>query len=569
MSGRGFVVRPITPPLWGISAPGWSPKLLQVCKSVPGMEWKGALRAGVGYVDAIEVAVAALRAFNLNVDDSALLAEVDVRPPHEHNLLVSYAESRDYQRLGIDFLVATGPSGALLADDMSCGKCHMSLRAARAFKRKTVILCPSHVRGVWERPPAPAKGDEHGGEVTRWWGDAAKAGIERLYGLKPRALNPEAMVAIVHYDIVHAWVDELLKWGVRTWIADEAHVLLNPTSRRSIACRVLARACSVRMALTGTPMPGRPRDMWNLLDTLSESRFGDFFPYGKRYCGANRVEIAIAGGATKNVWDFNGRSNEEELSRRLSWMMLRRTKREVAKEMPPKTRQVIDVEVRPNARMSTVAFSASIKHTAAMRRALDISADSKLPAAINLTRSHLEDGHKIIVFTWRREIAERIARECAGDGQTNFIHGGVSAANRSKRIHALKTHVGAGLLACTIDSCSTGIDLSFADNAFFAELTWKPLDLLQAEDRVHRIGRGTPTLIQYMIGRGTADELVLAGVISKLDTFEAVVGSVGDGMKKALEGEKEKEEVGLSRLAAALRAMTEPEAPKARRKKAV
>ena len=444
----------------------------------------------------------------------------------------------------------------------------MTLRAARAFKHKTLIVCPSHVRGVWERPPSAALGDEHGGEVYRWWPDAAKLGIEAPYGLKVRQLNPAAQVAVIHYDIVHAWVEELLAWGFRFVAFDEIHALQTPTSRRSNACRALARAASVRVGLTGTPMANRPRDLWNLLDILSEGRFGDFFPFGKRYADAHKVEIAIAGGVTKTVWNFDGRSNEEELHRRLSWMMLRRTKREVAKEMPAKTRQVIDVEVRPVARMTFASMSASVTNSAAMRRALDISADAKLPAAVNLVKSHLEDGHKVIAFTWRREVAERIAGECAKLGLVGYVHGGIGASIRSKRIAALRAHKGPGVLACTIASCATGIDLSFADNGVFAELTWEWHALLQSEDRLHRIGRVVPTLIQYVIGRGTADELVLSGVISKLDTFEAVVGKAGDGMKAALEGEKEPEEKGLSRLAAALRAMTEPEAPKRKKKSA-
>ena len=82
------------------------------------MSWQGALRSQVGYVDAVEVAVAGLRLLGLFVDDEALKS--DEPDDYTHQLLASYAESRDYQKKGIDFIIARGPSGALLADDMSC-----------------------------------------------------------------------------------------------------------------------------------------------------------------------------------------------------------------------------------------------------------------------------------------------------------------------------------------------------------------------------------------------------------------------------------------------------------------
>lgn len=543
----GFRVRPVTPPLWAIGADYFSPKLQYFARQIPGLRWMGAHRAYVGYLDAVEAVAGTLRAAGFNVDD-ATIPPVDTG--YVHNIPVSYTRSRDYQKTGIDFLIAAGPGGALLADDLSLGKGHQSLRAARAFKHRTLVVCPSHVRGVWER--APSEGDEAGGEIHKWWPVAAKAGIERPYGLTPRPLSPAALITVIHYDVIHAWVDAIKEWAPGTFIGDELHVCQGASSRRSKAIAEITATCAVRIALTGTPPTDYPRDFHNLLNILSPDRFGNFFDYGRRYCNGRKVEIKIAGGVTKTVWNFDGRSNEDELRQRVGRMMLRRLKGDVAKEMPAKIRQVIDVQVP--ARSRVIPHFEQIKKSAAMRRSLDFAADAKLPHAIALVRSHLREGKKVVVFTWRKAVAESVAGECANDGLTSFIHSGVSQAQRSSRISKAKTNEGGSLLACTIDSISTGVDLSFASVAVFVELSWKPRELLQAEGRLHRIGILDPTLVQYVIARGTADELILAGVVRKLDTRDALLGKGDDRLREELAPEESQEDA-LARLADAIRGM--------------
>src|SRR5260370_9391559 len=113
------------------------------------------------------------------------------------------------------------------------------------------------------------------------------------------------------------------------------------------------------------------------------------------------------------------------------------------------------------------------------------------------------------------------------------IMGGLSETDRADSIMALRNAL-RGLLACTIDACSTGIDLTFGDVAVFVELTYEPTKLLQAEARLHRFGRHDPELVQYLIGRGSVDELVANAVIAKLDTFEAVMAGGAESLQAAL-----------------------------------
>ncbi len=541
----GFHVRPLTgSPLWAISAGYWSPKLNEAARSIPGTRWDGRVRAHVAYIDAIEQVVAKLREKGLKCDDTPELDR-----DYGHNLPASYEDAREYQETGIDFLIVTAGSGALLADEMGLGKGLQSTRAARALRRKTIVVCPSHVRGVWEREKTP---DDEGGELAKWW---PAAHVFCPYGLKPSPIPKGTDVVVIHYDIIHAWVKSLLEWYEGgTFIIDEAHVLLNPTSRRSKACREIARSSAGRMALTGTPPTDRVRDLYNIVDTISPDRFGDFFPFGIRYADGKKVDVRGPMGTTKTVWDFNGKSHMDELRRRLDWFTLRRTKREVMKDLPALQRQVVDVEIPATKRVVVSARIAGDKKR--MRAALDAAADGKMKHVIALVRNHLEEGQRVVVGTYRRAVCERLSNTLSEFAPTQFIHGGIARPNRDKIIQKLRKVEGPCCLVANIDCASTGIDLTFASVAVMAELVWEPRDLVQFEARLHRFKQTLNVLVQYVIARGTGDELILYAVINKLDNFLSLVeNDAGDGLKDALS----KQDEGLSRLTAALKKMGQAE----------
>ncbi len=549
----GFRLRQLpNSPLWSIGAGYYSPKLNQVTRTVPGMRFDPQLKAHVGYIDAIEQVVARLREINLNVDDPP---ENERKWPH--NLLVSYDGAREYQKEGIDFLINQAGSGAFLCDDLGLGKGFQTIKAARAFRRKTIIVCEAHVRGVWEREPEL---DDKGGELAKWW---PKANVFKPYGITPEPVPAKADVVVIHYDIVYAWVDVLLEWAEDTEAVyadrnltiafDEIQMLLSPTSRRSEACRALARVARGRIGLSGTPPVDKVKDLYNVVDTLCPGRFGEFFPFVMRHAGALQKEVDGPEKTKKLVWDFSGRSNVKELRQRLDWFCLRRTKREVMKELPAIQRQIIDVEVPAKHRIAMNARLVGDKKQ--MRMALDSAADGKFKSVIELIKSHLEAGQRVVVGTFRRAVCEKIADVIGEVAPTKFIHGGVPLTRRNKIVAELRRTEGPVCLVTTIDSTATGIDLTFANVGVFAELVWEPRDLAQWEGRTHRFGASTtePVLIQYVIARGTGDELILHAVINKLDNFlDLVETDAGDGLKEALVGKKDE---GLSRLAAALKKM--------------
>jgi SWI/SNF-related matrix-associated actin-dependent regulator 1 of chromatin subfamily A len=521
------------PGRFGIQEQRFSPALVSAGRAIPGMTWDATQRLWTGYSDAVAVTCDWLKGKGLRLETGALGGRVvPLLTPH------TFAGLRHYQADGVRFLLERAEEGVLLADDMGLGKSCQALTAAKTLGRKTLVVCPSYVRGVWWN-------SQTGGEIEKWWPESQGLEGECVYlpsGLKPGKKTIESLTAarvvVIHYDILAAWAGVLAQWlGLSgTVIFDEIHALQNESSKRSKSAKLVRAAAKYAIGLSGTPMTNRPRDLWNVLDTLSPGRFGkNFFGFGLRYCNGHKEEIPAIG---KTVWKFDGSSNTEELRARLGYLMLRRLKQDVALELPAKTRQVIWQDLKGASRPSGIALARNARELRAM---LDRSADQKLEAGLELVLGHLESqGAKVVVFCYRRAVAEWVAnaaRKSGFDGPVGVIHGGVSTLRRGKATEELKTSPGAGLLAVTIDSCSVGIDLSFAAVGVVLELTYEPHELLQLESRLHRFGARDPVLIQYLCLRGSIDELIAAKVISKLDTFEAVVGQTGDNLGSGLGGQ--------------------------------
>jgi SNF2 family DNA or RNA helicase len=549
-------------PLYALKSYSYSPALTWAAKCVPGMWWKDDQRAWCGYPDALEVVAALLKEKNIAVDLSALPKPDAWRSGPAFPFRES--ELRPYQCDGVRFLIAHAAEGALLADGMRLGKSCQSLVAARYFKSKTVVVCPSNVTGVWAEPRSL---DSKGGEIEKWWPQTMGAVFqpEGVKDVPAGAIPANVHIVVIHYDILYAWVPEILAWlngdPGYTLIIDEIHLVSGYDSRRAKAVRELARHAARRIGLSGTPMTNRPRDLHNAVDILCPGRLGPFFvrpdPYSpkqkmtgfaQRYCAAFEEQHG-SGPDAESHWNFNGSSNEEELHARLQHFMLRRVKSEVDAQLPPKTRQLVPVKV-PD-KFAIKPTSAMLVDKAAARRALDLAADGKFKPALELLKAHVEEGERVICFTHRKAFAESVVDSLtARNIRADFITGDVPRAKRGDIIKAWRGDETPGVLACTIDTCSVGIDLSFSNVAVFVEMTWEDWELEQAEERLYRVGSGSKALIQYVIARGTGDELIASAVIAKIGLKKQVIGKSGDGLDDTLRGQRED---GLKRLAAALR----------------
>jgi SNF2 family DNA or RNA helicase len=500
------VIRIGSGPHYAIQCSSFSPVVRDEAKATPGMSWEPVSKVWVGYMDAVATVVDQATKRGIRIDTSALEAKPFVVVP------TAYAKLRQYQNEGVHFLLAKSTEGCLLADDVGCGKSATFLTAARAIRQKTVIVCPSFVRGVWLEPKE--------GEIAKWW-PAAKA--HGLKGTKPSPIDPSFDVVVCHYDILYAWVDALITWGAKTLGIDEGHFLMGGKSRRTAATAKLAEICTHRIMLTATPMTSRPIDMWSPINVISPGRFGKFFSFGLRYADARQEQVT----PTKVVWKFNGASHLDELQSRLKFFMLRRLKSELSLQLPERTRQFIELEVP---RGKVMAPSSAIRSDRILRQALNMAADGKFPAVVEIVANHLHAGSKVVVGTYRKEVATLIAESVAQlhPWHVQVITGEMPQAKRAAAIAAKPD-----LLCVTIDSTKAGINLSYWNVGVVAELMWVPADLIQWEGRFGR-QPGRNVLIQYTIGRGTCDDLIKRTVLQKLTRYAEGIGRSDDKLREDL-----------------------------------
>jgi SNF2 family DNA or RNA helicase len=509
-------------PIWTIRSSAYSPALHKEAKATPGLRWNPTERSWIGPADAVHACALRLEARAIRFDGFDQLRDAYFKRATP-SLSSGWAKQlRDYQKEGVRFLVAQAEDGALLADDLGLGKTSQSLRAIYALHKegrvqRAIVVCPSFVRGVWQK------------EIKKWLPSAALielAGVKACPVVVPAHSGP--IIIALHYDIAHAWARELIATGPDLIIFDECQFLMSDRSRRSTACREIARACKYRVGLSATPMTNRPRDLWNPIDTLREGSFGRPFDFYLSYCDAHKETIKTREG-DRVVWNMSGASNLEELQARLNYFMLRRTKSDVALELPPRTRQIVEVEIP---RKGQVRIDEAMRSDRALREALSMAADGKLPKALELITNHVETGSKVIVFTHRIVVAEHLAAALIDlEIDAKVITGDVSQKRRLAIVEEKPA-----VICATLDSTSVGIDLSHADVAVFVELDWVPSKLVQGEGRLHRFGQTRPVLIQYVIALSTIDEVIRDAVLNKLETFEKAVGRLDDGLKKSLAG---------------------------------
>lgn len=488
----------------------YSEAVRQVMFDIPGVDWNRAEGAYEGAPEAIAIGVERLQAARVvKVQDK----RAGIRGVGLMGHLL-YPDLREYQNRGINQLLnmLQHTRGALLCDEMGLGKSAQALITASYFTNVVWVICPAMVVRHWRT------------QAARWAPqlDVRPIGYEKFRG----AVENESLVDVMglrHPGLI---------------ILDEIHYLSNSRSQRSRAVRayLTSNPHLLRLGLSGTPMTARPRDLWHPLDLLWPERWGREYAFQKRYCEGHYEEIK---GLDKAVWKSDGKSNEEELGERLKACMVRRLKSEVGAELPSLSRQVVEVEVPPQARdmfnRAQLAVDVTGSYGDAISSILSTIEEHKLDEAVGLARDALAGGSRVLVLTTRKASARSLGAQL----EAPYVHGEVQPEKRRDRI------ADADCAIATIDSVQVGIDLIGFDVVIFMGLDWLPSKLLQAEARVHRLGalKAKPITVYYLIAVETVEEVVRDRVIERLHTFGQIVGELDGSFEGDLRGGDSEEEL--------------------------
>ncbi|NBD13710.1 DEAD/DEAH box helicase [Corallococcus silvisoli] len=441
------------------------------------------------------------------------------------------AELRDYQREGFVWLarLASWGAGACLADDMGLGKTlqALALLLARAADGPALVVAPTSLRGNWAREAARFAPSLR----VHIWQDADRGALPSLLG--PRD------VLIISYGLLVRDVRKLASVTFATLVVDEAQAVKNPDTARARALRTVKS--DARVALTGTPVENRLSELWSLYDLLFPGLLGGRESFHARFA----VPI-------ERDRDPEARAS---LARLVRPFLLRRTKAQVARELPPRMETVVPVtlsdaerrlydDVRlaalarldrgtpdKNPRFELLAALARLRLAACHPRLVDPDtglSSSKLERVLERVVELLAEGGRALVFSQfvRHLGLVREALESRGIA-FQYLDGQTPAVERQARVEAFQRGEGA-LFLISLKAGGTGLNLTAADHVLHLDPWWNPAVEDQASDRAHRIGQTRPVTVSRFVAEGTIEEAILALHAEKRDLADSLL-SEADG----------------------------------------
>lgn len=453
-----------------------------------------------------------------------------------------------FQKAGIEY--AAGRLGTLIADEMGLGKTIQAIGLInfQEFK-KVLIVVPASLRLNWLRELNTwlVKRDSFVVTVV----DSATTDITR------------ADIVIINYDRIKG--DRFTELMNREWdllVVDEAHSVKNNKAKRTqavlgsydrrkgIKTPGLVDKAKCKVFLTGTPILNRPIEVQSIAGALAPKLFGNFFAFGKRYA---------AGEKTRFGWDFSGASHLEELQDKLrSSIMVRRLKKDVLTELPPKTRTIVLLnqngmaeiiqreqslfgetsytydlfeEVKADAEIALANNDQEAYNTAVARldSAIKIAfedmasirhelAVAKVPAVIEHLDDLLESVDKLVVFAHHKDVVTALQVHY-GDASV-VLDGSTPNEERQAVVDKFQNDPSCKVFIGSIHAAGVGITLTAASHVVFAELDWVPANMLQAEDRCHRIGQRDNVTVQHLVVDGSLDAKLADTLVWKQKIIE-------------------------------------------------
>ncbi|WP_434391352.1 SNF2-related protein [Melittangium boletus] len=443
-----------------------------------------------------------------------LAASLSLKPKPPAGLT---ATLRDYQVEGHAWLsrVAAWGAGACLADDMGLGKTvqAIALLVDRARLGPALVLAPTSVSLNWVeelRRFAP------GLRPVLYADQADRAACLRKLKGKD--------VLIVSYGLLVRDAAALGAVAFATLVADEAQALKNPNTRRARAARQLT--AGFRVALSGTPLENHLGELWSLFSIVFPGLLGSWEQFRERF--ASPIE--------------RGKHPEASaaLARVISPFLLRRTKREVARELPSRTEIQVPVALSEeewtlyeDARLAAVAEVSEqgkgvrdeqqrFQVLAALTRLRLLAshprlhdpesavASSKMRRLLELLEELRSEGHRALVFSQFTSHLALVREELERGGFSfQYLDGSTPAGARAQRIQAFQEGAG-DVFLISLKAGGTGINLTAADYIIHLDPWWNPAVEDQATDRAHRIGQTRPVTVYRLIARGTIEEKILS-----------------------------------------------------------
>ncbi|KAL8491822.1 hypothetical protein ACS0TY_023437 [Phlomoides rotata] len=459
----------------------------------------------------------------------------------------NYIESKllPFQRDGVRFILQHG-GRVLLADEMGLGKTLQAIAVASCVREAwpVLILAPSSLRLHWASTIQQWLNIEPSDilVVLSQSNGSNRAGFNIVPSNSKGPINLDGIFNIVSYDIVPKLKDKLLASDFKVVIADESHFLKNAQAKRTTASIPILQKAWYTILLSGTPALSRPIELYKQLEALYPDAYKNVHEYGNRYCKGGVFGV------------YQGASNHEELHNLIkATVMIRRLKKDVLSELPVKRRQQVFLELgEQEMRQISALFreleilkmkskscqskeeAESLKFTQKnlINKIYTDSAEVKIPAVLDYLGTIIEAGCKFLIFAHHQPMIDAIHKFLLKKKLGCIrIDGSTPAASRQALVTEFQEKDSIKAAVLSIKAGGVGLTLTAASTVIFAELSWTPGDIIQAEDRAHRIGQVSSVNVYYLLANDTVDDIIWDVIHSKLDNL----GQMLDGQENSLE----------------------------------
>ncbi|MBN2507394.1 MAG: DEAD/DEAH box helicase [Verrucomicrobia bacterium] len=450
------------------------------------------------------------------------------------------AELRPYQREGFSFLChLTGIRlGGILADDMGLGKTLQTLtwiawlsQRNRKQRKPVLVICPASVLHNWRR------------EAERFTPQlkvlVLESGAARH---RLRKQIPQNDIIVTNYALLRRDWEELEKFHFAAVILDEAQFIKNPGAQVTVSVKKLK--ATQRLALTGTPLENRLLDLWSITDFIQPGYLGTQDHFLQTY------EPKAEGEDSLTVQ----RIARRRLSAKLRPLLMRRLKKQVAKDLPDRIEERRDCELGEEQRKLYLAelrrsrdqvlkavaekgLAKSKMHVlAALTRLRQIcchptlvgndAPSGKTETLFELLEPLLAEGQKVLLFSQFVQMLRILERECAARHLPTHILTG-ETKERHQVVQTFQDDPNAAVFLLSLRAAGTGLNLTTASYVVLYDPWWNPAVEAQAIDRSHRIGQTRTVNAYRLIAPGTVEEKIYDLQQRKAQTIADVLGEEG------------------------------------------
>ncbi|WP_395090606.1 SNF2-related protein [Armatimonas sp.] len=423
---------------------------------------------------------------------------------------------RPYQKSGYDWLhfLRTSGFGGCLADDMGTGKTAQTLALLLSLqgqnKKASLLVVPRSLVFNWERE---AEKFAPGLKLLRY-DDSARVEDTKTFDGHD--------LIITTYGILLRDIEKLSKYPFFYAILDEAQAIKNPLSQTSRAARLLK--AQHKLTLTGTPIENGTAELWSQFAFLNPGLLGGLEIFKENFLGP-----------IERGKDENAVTALRSLTRPF---LLRRTKAQVASDLPPRTERIITVELEKaqrtlyeqtrdkyraqilgimdnegnsNAQLRVLEGLLRLRQVCCDPRLMDPTTkvgSAKLEAVLETMETLRSEGHKALIFSQFTQMLGLLKAELDAR-KIPYLYLDGRTKDRQKCVDTFQSDEAIPFFLISLKAGGVGLNLTAADYVIHIDPWWNPAVEQQASDRTHRIGQTRPVFVYKFLARDTVEEKIV------------------------------------------------------------